>query len=447
MHVDKRHHHAPNTNHNIRYPVSPIPAVLAATMTALHLTACDYRRRTPTPHASQVGIQLRMLVTRFSCVLRLSRRGSSRAAHHPLFLTRSMSTNAPSSSSSSSSASSASLSLSSRLPLSSGHSIPLLGLGTWRSPAGAVESAVKAALLAGYRHIDGAWTYGNEAEVGEGIRQAIAASGGTLRREDLFITSKVWNNQLLPDDLAACCADSLSKLGTDYLDLYLIHWPIAFKRMDRASPLTNKFAENDAHTDRYYEWVDLQDTWRAMEQLVQRGLVRSIGVSNHNQRQIDRILSYCTIAPVTNQVECHPYLNQRRLRAYLQQHNMTLTAYSPLGNVARDAAEAALSPLNDPHLKQLAHKHSRTVAQVILRWHVQQGTIPVPKSVTDSRIVENGAVFDFVLSDEDMAVVDGLGDSRYHRFINPPFLPRMRKVFDEVDEQERQAREKMNGKL
>ena len=342
------------------------------------------------------------------------------------------------------------LSIAAGLPLSSGHSIPALGLGTWRSPAGAVEAAVKSALLAGYRHIDGAWTYGNEAEVGEGIRQAIAASGGALKREELFITSKVWNNQLLPDDLTACCRDSLSKLGTAYVDLYLIHWPIAFKRMDRASPLTNKFAENDAHSDRYYEWVDLQDTWRAMEALVDAGLVRSIGVSNHSPRQIDRILSYCRIKPATNQVECHPYLNQRKLRAYLHQHDITLTAYSPLGNVARDAAEAALSPLNDPTLQQLAAKHSRTVAQVILRWHVQQGTIPVPKSVTDSRIAENAAVFDFALSGEDMAAVDALGDARYHRFINPPFLPRMRKVFDETDELERreiQARQKGNGKL
>ena len=186
-----------------------------------------------------------------------------------------------------------------------------------------------------------------------------------------------------------------------------------------------------------------------MEQLVQRGLVRSIGVSNHNQRQIDRILSYCTIPPVTNQVECHPYLNQRRLRTYLQQHNMTLTAYSPLGNVARDAAEAAKSPLNDPQLNQLAAKHSRTVAQVILRWHIQHGTIPVPKSVTDSRIVENGAVFDFVLDEADMAVIDALGEGeKRHRFINPPFLPRMQKVFDALDEQEKnESRQKSNGKL
>ena len=341
------------------------------------------------------------------------------------------------------------LSLTSRIPLSSGHSIPVLGLGTWRSPLGQVQAAVTAALLAGYRHIDGAWTYGNETEVGEGIRQAIDASGGTLTREQLFITSKVWNNQLLPDDLIACCRDSLTKLGTPYIDLYLIHWPIAFKRMDRTNPLTNKFAENDNHTDRYYEWVDLQDTWTAMEQLVHSGLVRSIGVSNHNQRQIDRILSYCTIPPVTNQVECHPFLNQRQLRTYLQQHNMTLTAYSPLGNVARDATEKAKSPLNDPQLQQLADKYGRSVAQVILRWHVQHGNIPVPKSVTESRIVENGTVFDFELSSEDMTLIDELGEGeKRHRFINPPFLPRMQKVFDVPDEQERQERlKKANGKL
>ena len=343
------------------------------------------------------------------------------------------------------------LSVDSRIPLSSGHSIPLIGLGTWRSPPGQVQAAVKAALLAGYRHIDGAWTYGNEAEVGEGIRQAIDASNGKLSRSDLFITSKVWNNQLLPADLIACCRDSLSKLNTDYIDLYLIHWPIAFKRMDPTNPQTNKFAENDKHTDRYYEWVDLQDTWTAMESLVKMGLVRSIGVSNHNQRQIDRILSYCTIPPATNQVECHPYLNQRSLYDYLKQHNITLTAYSPLGNVARDPAESAKSPLNDKQLETIASKHSRTVAQVILRWHVQRGTIPVPKSVTESRIVENLNVFDsFVLDDSDMSIIDSLGEGeKRHRFINPPFLPRMQKVFDAVDEQEKQEKlaKSKNGKL
>ena len=256
----------------------------------------------------------------------------------------------------------------------------------------------------------------------------------------------------LPEDVITCCRDSLAKLGTDYVDLYLIHWPIAFKRMDPSNPATNKFAENDKQTDRYYEWVDLQDTWTAMEQLVGMGLVRSIGVSNHNERQIDRILSYATIKPVTNQVECHPYLNQRRLLSYLQRHNITLTAYSPLGNVARDPAEQAKSPLNDATLQQIAAKHGRTVAQVILRWHVQRDTIPVPKSVTDSRIVENGSVFDFTLDEGEMGVVEGLGDGeKRHRFINPPFLPRMRKVFDAVDEQERQERlgtaKGNNGKL
>jgi len=351
----------------------------------------------------------------------------------------------------STSSSTATLSLSSRLPLSDGHSIPVLGLGTWRSPAGAVQSAVKAALLAGYRHIDGAWTYGNEAEVGEGIRQAIAASNGNLKREDLFITSKVWCNQLLPEDVIACCKDSLAKLDTPYIDLYLIHWPIAFKRMDRINPTVNKFSENDDKTDRYYEWADPQDTWTAMEQLVTDGLVRSIGVSNHNVRQIDRILSYCRIRPVTNQVECHPYLNQRRLRAYLTQNNMTLTAYSPLGNVARDPTEAALSPLNDETVQMLAKKHNRTAAQIILRWHVQHSHVPVPKSVTESRIVENGSVFDFVLDEGDMTAMDALGEGeKRHRFINPPYLPRLVKVFDAVDEQEKMEnmqQKQSNGKV
>ena len=330
------------------------------------------------------------------------------------------------------------LSPSSTLPLSSGHAIPALGLGTWRSPPGVVQKAVTAALMAGYRHLDCAWTYENEAEVGEGIAAAISAtasSSSPITRSSLFVTSKVWNNQQLPDDLVACCRSSLSKLGLSYLDLYLVHWPVAFALLPG-----NKFAENEGKTDRHYADVSRQQVWQAMESLVDAGLVRSIGVSNHNLQQLHDILSYCRHAPVTNQVECHPFLNQRFLYNNMKQLGITLTAYCPLGNVARDAAEASQGCMLDSTLAAIAAARQRTVAQVMLRWHLQCGHVVIPKSSSPQRIEENIALYDFELSAEEMQRIDALGKTR-RRFINPTFLPGMTKVFSEtgIEKEEEEA--------
>ena len=322
---------------------------------------------------------------------------------------------------------SAPLSLSSRLPLLSGHSIPILGLGTWRSPPGLVQSAVTAALLSGYRHLDCAWTYENEAEVGSGIRAAFDATAQSptpLTRADLFLTSKVWNNQQLPHHLHACCKDSLQRLGVDYLDLYLIHWPIAFKLLPG-----NKFAENADKTDREYADVTREQVWRAMERLVDEGLVRSIGVSNHTYEQVQDILSYARIPPSTNQVEAHPYFNQQQLRQQLAAHRIPLTAYSPLGNIGRDDEEKAASPLHDATLQRIAKDKGKSVAQVIIRWHLQIGHVVIPKSANAERIKENADVFDgWELSEAEMGEINALG-ARMKRFINPPFLPGWKKVF------------------
>ena len=302
------------------------------------------------------------------------------------------------------------------------HGAPHLG-GT-----GIVRAAVKAALLAGYRHLDCAWTYENEGEVGDGIQDAIDATASSphpLTRADLFLTSKVWNNQQLPEHLVACCKESLARLHVDYLDLYLIHWPVAFKLIPG-----NKFAENDTKTDRYYEDVSRQDVWRVMESLVDAGLVRSLGVSNHTYQQVLDILAFARYPPVTNQVEVHPHFNQQLLCSQLASHRIPLTAYSPLGNLARDEEEKASSPLHDPVIAAIAKQVGKSPAQVIIRWHLQSGHIVIPKSVSEERLKENIAVFGWELDAQEMERIKELG-KRMTRFSNPTFLPGMKKVFGE----------------
>ena len=198
--------------------------------------------------------------------------------------------------------------------------MPMLGLGTWQSKPGEVAAALKVALDLGYRHIDAAALYGNEVEVGEGIRQSGVA------REELFITSKLWCTKHHPEDVEAACRKTLQDLGLQYLDLYLIHWPMAFKRGDDPFPLDS---EGNMVFD---ETIDPTDVWLTMERLVSKGLARSIGVSNFNQTQIEDILQRGTIRPAVNQIERHPYLSMSSLTSYCQAQDIVVTAYSPLGS-------------------------------------------------------------------------------------------------------------------
>jgi len=279
--------------------------------------------------------------------------------------------------------------------LSNGRSMPLVGLGTWKSKPGEVAAAVKTALQSGYRHIDCAAVYGNEAEVGAGI----AAAG--VDRGEVFVTSKIWNTKHHPDDVEPTCRKSLADLGLDYLDLYLIHWPHAFQRGDDAFP------KNEDGTVRYDTEVDYVDTWIAMEKLVEKGLCRAIGLSNFNSEQITRILEKGKIKPVANQVECHPYLNQSKLLSFCAERDIVLTAYSPLGSPDRPWATADdVNLLDDDKIKKIGEKLGKSPAQVVLRWQVQRGVVVIPKSVTASRIVENSQLFDFSLTEEEMADID-----------------------------------------
>jgi diketogulonate reductase-like aldo/keto reductase len=267
--------------------------------------------------------------------------------------------------------------------LSNGVRIPCLGFGTWRTPDGevAVES-VKAALAAGYRHIDTAAYYGNEASIGRAIRE----SG--LPREEIFVTSKVWNTERGYDRAKAAFQATLDRLGLDYLDLYLIHWPAA--------------------PHQHENWEDLnRETWRAMTELYQAGKIRAIGVSNFLPHHLKALME-TEVTPMVDQIEFHPGQRQAETVDYCAAHGILVEAWSPMAR-----GKLAEHPL----LVELGEKYHRSVPQICLRWCLQHGVLPLPKSVTPSRIRENTQVFDFALSQEDMAALDGLplvGSSGHH---------------------------------
>ncbi|CAO1383354.1 unnamed protein product [Diamesa hyperborea] len=283
--------------------------------------------------------------------------------------------------------------------LNNGRSIPILGLGTWGSPPGQVVAAVKDAIDAGYRHIDCAHVYENEHEVGEGINAKIAE--GVVKREDLFITSKLWNTFHDPKDVQPAIEKTLKNLGLAYIDLYLIHWPMGYKESGAVL-----FPKNDKDEIAFSE-VDFLDTYKAMENLVDAGLTKSIGVSNFNAKQIDRVVAGARIQPVTNQVECHPYLTQKRLIEHCRAKNIIITAYSPLGSPNRPWAKPEDAQLmEEPKIVEIAKRLNKTPAQILIKYQIQVGNVVIPKSVTKSRIISNFSVFDFELTSADVAVID-----------------------------------------
>lgn len=286
------------------------------------------------------------------------------------------------------------------MKLSSGQDIPTVGLGTWKSPPGQVTEAVEVALAAGYRHLDCAFAYRNEHEVGSGLLASIKK--GVVRREDVFITSKLWNTYHRPDLVRKNVEETLKNLQTDYLDLYLIHWPMGYKEDGDMFP-------KDADGKFLYSNVDYLDTWKSMEQLVRDGLVRNIGLSNFNHKQIQRVIDNSEIKPIMLQIEVHAYLPNRKLIDFCHSKGITVTAYSPLGSPDRPWAKPEdPNLLAHPKLTQLAEKLKKTNAQVLLRWLLQRNLIVIPKSVTAERIRSNIEVYDFDLSNEEMQVVDSL---------------------------------------
>lgn len=259
--------------------------------------------------------------------------------------------------------------------LNTGASIPAVGLGTWKSQPGEVKEAVKAAIACGYRHLDCAAIYGNEAEVGEGLKLA------GVPREEVFITSKLWNACHAAADVEPACRESISKLGTEYLDLYLMHWPVCLKKGHPMPPGPEDFID-----------VPLEETWKAMETLVEKGLCKAIGLSNFSVKNIEKILKVAAVKPAMNQIEAHPCLQQPKLKDFCDSHGILVTAYGPLGSPDRPARvkdESDPVLLEDEVLAGIAKSVNRTPADVLLSWARQRGTIVIPKSVTPARIESN----------------------------------------------------------
>jgi len=256
---------------------------------------------------------------------------------------------------------------------------------------------VKDAIDAGYRHLDCAYCYQNEKEVGAALAEKFA--DGTVKREDLFITSKLWNTFHSADSVQVGLKKTLADLGVDYLDLYLIHWPVSFEEGGDIFPKDEK--------DQYKcIVVDHAETWKAMEKCVELGLVRSIGLSNFNSEQVQGVLNGCSIKPVMNQVECHPFLNQAKLKDFCAERGVLLTAYSPLGSPGTEGSTLGL--LQNPEIQALATKYGKSTAQILIRYQIERGVVVIPKSVHKNRILENFDVFDFQMSAEDVAAIDGL---------------------------------------
>jgi diketogulonate reductase-like aldo/keto reductase len=262
------------------------------------------------------------------------------------------------------------LKLDSRAKLNNGVEMPYLGLGVYQSPPGkTTQNAVRFALKTGYRHVDTARIYGNEADVGEAVRD----SG--VRREEVFVTTKLWNSDQGYESTIRACEASLRRLGLSYMDLYLIHFPVPETR---------------------------NDSWKAMETLLRNGKCRAVGVSNFMVNHLKELLENADVVPAINQIEFHPFLFQKELLDYCRGQGIQVEAYSPLARSER---------LSNPRLVTLARKYHKSPAQVLIRWGLQHGLVVIPKSTREDRIRENSQVFDFNLASEDMLVMDGLNEN------------------------------------
>lgn len=297
--------------------------------------------------------------------------------------------------------------------LNTDYKMPVIGLGTWKSAEEKIYQAVRWAIKAGYQHVDCAAVYGNEETVGQALHDAVAE--GDIERKNLFVTSKLWNTAHKPADVRPALEQSLKDLQTDYLDLYLIHWPIA------EDPLSGEALD-----------IPQEETWAEMEKAQKDGLVRSIGVSNFTQTKLKDLMDKAEIMPAVNQVEIHPYLAQNDLVEFCRTNQIVVTAYAPLGSgdrpdTMREAGEPSL--LADQVVADIAKKNSATPAQVLIAWGLARGLVEIPKSVQFDRIEENLGALNVTLDGDDMKRLNAI--DKTFRFITGKNLTGADHIFDE----------------
>ncbi|HEX3997582.1 MAG TPA: aldo/keto reductase, partial [Pirellulales bacterium] len=306
------------------------------------------------------------------------------------------------------------------MQLSGGLEVPLVGLGLWKIAIDDAPRIIAQAVADGYRHLDSACDYGNEPAVGAGLASVLRSK--TVRREQLWVTSKLWNTYHEPQHVRPAIERTLRDLGLDYLDLYLIHFPVAQAFVPFEERYPPGWSADPGHPERGIRpiRVPVAETWGAMEEIVRAGLTRTIGVSNFGVSLLRDLLSYAAIRPAMLQVELHPFLAQEKLLRFCREERIGVTGFSPLGAgsyVPLGMAKPEDSVLGQPVVRQIAESHGRSPAQIVLRWGVGRGTAVIPKTSRPERLRENLAIFDFELTPDEMRSISAL--DRHHRYNDP----------------------------